>query len=321
MRIRTVLFTTFMMLVALDSTLPAVDMLYVSLNNNTIVSYDTTGNDSMTIAATMTTFASTNLSAPRGLAFDTSGNLYAANYGNSSISKFNSSGGYISNIASNLSNSSGLAFDSLGNLYVSTGWGNDKILKITPAGSVTSFATGLNYPFGIAFGSDGFLYCATMLDHSIVTIAGNGLVTNFATNIGGNDFGYGIWDLVFEKKGYLYADTYGGSESGVISRIAPDGTVSNFVSSRSPEDIYGYGNGLMGMAIDNDGYIYVANGSGFAISKISPTGDIVCNFSTGGVYPRYLTFAPSVITVPEPSTYSLACIATSVMAYLARRRK
>ncbi len=59
-----------MMLMAFDSTLPAVDMLYVSMNNNTIVSYDTTGNDGMTIAASMATFANTKLSDPEGLAFD-----------------------------------------------------------------------------------------------------------------------------------------------------------------------------------------------------------------------------------------------------------
>jgi hypothetical protein len=35
--------------------------------------------------------------------------------------------------------------------------------------------------------------------------------------------------------------------------------------------------------------------------------------------PNYLAFKP--VTVPEPSTYALATIATGVMAYLARRRK
>ena len=34
---------------------------------------------------------------------------------------------------------------------------------------------------------------------------------------------------------------------------------------------------------------------------------------------NYLAFKP--VTVPEPSTYALATIATGVMAYLARRRK
>ena len=108
-----------LMLLALAAPLPAVDMLYVSLQNNTIVSYDTSSGVAATIAASKATFASTNLANPQGLAFDTSGNLYAANYDptNSTISKFNASGGYVSNISSNLSGTIALALDTSDNLY------------------------------------------------------------------------------------------------------------------------------------------------------------------------------------------------------------
>ena len=106
-----------LMLLAFAAPLPAADMLYVTLSNNTIVSYDTSSGNAATIAASVATFASTNLNAPFGLAFDSSGNLYAANVGNSTISKFNSAGVYQSNIAANLNGPAGLAFDSSGNLY------------------------------------------------------------------------------------------------------------------------------------------------------------------------------------------------------------
>ena len=84
-----------LMLLVLAAPLPAVDLLYVTLSNNTIVAYDTTSGVSATIAASVTTFASTNLDNPYGLAFDTSGNLYAANYSNNTISKFDSSGTFL----------------------------------------------------------------------------------------------------------------------------------------------------------------------------------------------------------------------------------
>ena len=58
MRIRNVLFTTFMMLMAFDSTLPAVDILYVTLRNDTIVSYDTSSGVAANILATKAIFAS-----------------------------------------------------------------------------------------------------------------------------------------------------------------------------------------------------------------------------------------------------------------------
>ena len=83
------------MLLALAAPLPAVDMLYVTMSNNTIVSYDTTGNNGSTIAASVATYASTNLANPFGLAFDSSGNLYATNYDNRTISKFNSAGTFL----------------------------------------------------------------------------------------------------------------------------------------------------------------------------------------------------------------------------------
>ena len=94
----------------------AVDLLYVTLVNNTIVRYDTTGNDGTVIAASAAVFASSNLNSPFGLAFDASGNLYAANAFDNTISKFNSAGGYLGNIATNLNAPRGLAFDASGNL-------------------------------------------------------------------------------------------------------------------------------------------------------------------------------------------------------------
>ena len=88
------------MLLAFAAPLPAVDMLYVTLNNNTIVTYDTSSGNAATITASLTTFANSNLSSPKGLAFDTSGNLYVANSGNVTISKFDTSGNFLTSWSS-----------------------------------------------------------------------------------------------------------------------------------------------------------------------------------------------------------------------------
>ena len=210
-----------LMLLALAAPLPAVDMLYVTMSNNTIVSYDTTGNNGSTIAASVATYASTNLANPFGLAFDSSGTLYASNSNNNTISKFNASGGYVSNISSNLSGTFGLAFDPLGNLYAANP-GDDTISKFDASGTFLSqINSNLSGPRGLAFDSSGNLY---------------------ATNY------------------------------------------------------------------DNR-----------TISKFNSAGTFLTSWSTGFDTPYYLAFKP--VTVPEPSTYALATIATGVMAYLARRRK
>ena len=198
----------------------AVDLLYVTLGNNTIVTYDTTGNVGATILATQVTFASTNLSSPQGLAFDSSGNLYAANNTGNTISKFDSAGIFKSSISSNLSSPRGLAFDSSGNLYAANSTGN----------TISKFDS---------------------------------------------------------------ADIFKSSISSNLS--APQG-----------------------LAFDSSGNLYAANNGNSTISKFDSSGNFLTSWSTG-VAPAFIAFQP--VSVPEPSTYALAAIATGVMAAIARRRK
>jgi DNA-binding beta-propeller fold protein YncE len=128
----------------------AVDLLFVTLSDNTIVKYDTTGNVGAAIQATQATFVSSSLNNPQGLAFDSSGNLYASNSGDNTISKFDSAGLFKSSISSNLSSPQGLAFDSSGNLYAVNA-GNDSISKFNSDGNfVTRWFTTAT-PRSIAF--------------------------------------------------------------------------------------------------------------------------------------------------------------------------
>ena len=253
-----------LMLLALAAPLPAVDMLYVTLIDNTIVSYDTSSGNAATIAASVATFASTNLNSPNGLAFDSSGNLYAANFGNNTISKFNSSGAYVSSgsiPSTNLAGPYGLAFDSSGNLYAANA-SNSTISKFDSSGVYQSNITSnLNSPIGLAIDSSGNLYAAN------------------------------------------YGNT--------ISKFNSSGA---YVSS-----ISGNLDGPYSLASDSSGNLYAANYANSTISKFDSSGSFLTSWSTGFAKPSFLAFKP--VSVPEPSTYALAAIATGVMAYLARRRK
>ncbi|MEI7923694.1 MAG: PEP-CTERM sorting domain-containing protein [Planctomycetota bacterium] len=77
-------------------------------------------------------------------------------------------------------------------------------------------------------------------------------------------------------------------------------------------------NGPNGLKFDSTGNLYVVNYTNSTISKFNSSGTFLTSWSTGSS-PTFLAFKP--VTVPEPSTYALATIATGVMAYLARRRK
>lgn len=103
-----------------------------------------------------------------GLAFDSAGNLYAADGGAQTIYKFAPNGTRTifagpSEFAEG-ENPVGLAFDSSGNLFVSietfTDPGADSIVYFTPMGVKSPFATGLTTPRGLAFDSSGNLFVA-----------------------------------------------------------------------------------------------------------------------------------------------------------------
>jgi len=297
-----------LMLLALAAPLPAADMLYVSLDNDTIVSYDTTGNDSTAIAATKSTFASTNLKDPRGLAFDTSGNLYAGNWTNpGTISKFNSSGVYQSNITSNLTNVAGLAFDSSGNLYAVNRVGNT-ISKFNSSGNyLSNITTNLNVPMGLAIDSSGNLYAANAGNSTISKFNSSGVYQSNITSNLNSPIG-----LAFDSSGNLYAAN---SSSNTISKFDSSGayvSVGSIPTTNLSVPI--------GLAFDSSGNLYAANSTSKTISKFDSSGTFLTSWSTGATaIPKFLAFKP--VTVPEPSTYALAAIATGVMAYLARRRK
>ena len=99
-------------------------------------------------------FFAAGLNRPSGLAFDAAGNLYVANQGVNSVSRF-TPGGLGSVLASGFATPTGLAFDSAGALYVASyGFGTVHKLLIAPNGGVSSsvlFASGLPQPHYLAF--------------------------------------------------------------------------------------------------------------------------------------------------------------------------
>jgi hypothetical protein len=207
----------------------------------------------VTPSGTVSTFVSSGLDEPYGLAFDAAGNLYVANFGNNTISKVTPAGVVSTFVNSGLDGPDALAFDAEGNLYVGNGFGWT-ISKVTPSGAVSTFASGLECPKGLAFDAAGSLYVANYNNSTICKVTSSGAVSTFAA--GGLDQPV---SLAFDAAGNLYVANL---PNNTISKVTPSGAVSTFVSSGllEPE----------GLAFDAAGSLYVANYGNNTISKIAP---------------------------------------------------
>lgn len=130
-----------------------------------------------------------------GLAFDSGGNLFAADATSQCIYKFTPDGTrsvFIGSEAFTNPKTSpiGLAFDRFGNLFVSTvafPYNSDEILKFTPEGVKNKFASGLPNPRGLIFDNAGKLFVAQIppaAGGDILRFTRRGVPAVFASEIG-----------------------------------------------------------------------------------------------------------------------------------------
>ncbi len=238
---------------------------------------------------------------PRGLAFDGFGNLFVATIDTSAtlhddkgqILKFAPDGTVtVFAAGAGLESPEGLAFDSVGNLYVTSIYfnrsifysplsnaGEGRVTKITPSGerSVLNLdPTTYHENFGIAFDGQNNLFVADNLQGGIYKITPDRRISTFVSI----DEPIG---LAFDGAGNLYAS---GTDSfdvqGSITKIAPDGTQTLFVS--------GVG-GLRGLAFDFAGNLFAAGHGNNVIYKITPAGSVSI-FASGLNVPQFLAVEP-----------------------------
>ena len=251
-----------------NAPVPETNFLFVGNWNNTITRYTPDG--------TPSTFASSSLASPVGLAFDRSGNLYAANRTANTITKFAPDGTPTTFASSNLNLPSALAFDRNGNLYAANHVINT-ITKFAPDGTPTLFAnSGLSTPQGMAFDSSGNLYAANGGNNTITKYAPDGTSSTFA-NSGLNN----PRALAFDRNGNLYAASIDGN---TVTKYTPGGTPSMFITSglTSPN----------GLAFDGSGNLYVVNTDINTIKKFDSTGHDLGVFATSGLSrPAFLAFS------------------------------
>jgi streptogramin lyase len=255
--------------------------------------------------------AAPSFSLTTGIATDSTGNIYVANFHNT-ILKITPAGvvmtfagtpdvrGQADGIgsAASFKYPIGIATDSAGNVYVADKVSNT-IRKITPAGAVTTVAgtagitghadgIGANAsffsPVGVATDSTGNVYVADYGNDTIRKIAQNGSVTTLAGMAGmaGNADGIGA-NASFSLPYGIATDSAGNvfvaeMSSHTIRKITPAGEVTTLAGTAGvPGHADGIGGNASfysphGVATDKAGNVYVPDYDNDTIRKVTPTG-------------------------------------------------
>ena len=198
------------------------------------------------------------LSDPSGLAFDAGGNLYVADFSNYRIRKIDTAGiistiagtgtaGYngenIAATSAELSNPSGLAIDAIGNIYI-VDYSNSRIRKVNTSGFIATIAgngTG-------GYSGDNFAATSAELRPLGIAVDGSGNVYIGDAN---NDAVRKI------------------NSSGIITTIAGTG-VGGFSGDGGPANMAQL-HGPVGVAIDNEGSMYIGDAANNRIRYIRST--------------------------------------------------
>jgi len=305
--------------------------VYVADSGNNTIRKITASGSVSTLAGTANplggsadgTAAAARFNNPTGVAVDSSGNVYVADSGNSTIRKI--AGGIVSTFAgaagatgssdgsgsaARFNSPQGIAVDGAGNVYVAD-TNNSTVREITSAGAVTTLAgaagqtgssdgTGggarFNGPYAVAVDGGGNVYVADYFNATIRKIAAGGAVTTLAGAAGksGDVDGVGAvarfnqtYGIAADGSGNLYVtDTY----NRTVRKVSAGGSVSTLTGVMAR---FYYPQGI---AISGSGTIYVADGDNQAISA----GAYVTAPSGGG------TVASQAVSAGANATFSIA---------------
>ena len=205
-----------------------------------------------------------------GLAVDTAGNIYMADFGPSlsggGTELFRvTPAGSVSVFATGFNGASGNDFDSMGNLFQSN-ISASRIDKVAPDGTVTAFTSqNIRGPVGIYIDEGDTLYVCNCSSNTIRKVTPSGVSTLFSSGFLFNCPN----GITRDDDGNFYVANFG---NGRVLKILPDGTESIFAT------VPGSNNGHLTY---HDGLLYVAGRGADRIYTITMDGQVEVFAGTG----------------------------------------
>ena len=127
--------------------------------NNTVEQYNTSGSLSFSLNSTYTV-------NPVAVATDGSGNIYVLDNTNKNVTKYSSSGVYLSTVISGLGSPNAIYVDGAGDIYIGD-TGAQTVKVYSPAGVLITTKTGLTDPEGFVTDSKGNLYVSDYTNNTV----------------------------------------------------------------------------------------------------------------------------------------------------------
>jgi sugar lactone lactonase YvrE len=219
------------------------------------------------------------MNTPTAVGVDATGNVWVASY-NSAASEFSPAGTPIfpNGITSGgLFHSYGLAIDAQNDVWIpnedstNTGanGGNGSVTVLSSTGQLVSGATGfttggLAYPIAVAIDTNATAWVIDYLNQHLSLLSSTGQPLSGSTGYSSPELQFPVSLAIDASNNAWLGNSYGGA----VVKVSPNGSQVTFTS-------YACCNWAGGIAIDQRGYVWVANYMGDSISQLAGDGTVV----------------------------------------------